>query len=202
MKRQLLVSQGKETGKEILNSLQFRQQTTPRVDIQIRPALTFEPKVNSIEIYLQVCNPSPPWNPKFWRPSEIIGTTVTPDASKDLVKHPRWIKILDRSLLCGHFCCISISDVFARSCPDDIDDFRKFGILEATASGIRQMIFQMGNGSFSGLIKLNTRGSRPCGKFESATRLLDIGFLVQGRRKSNLRIARDRRPRMKMGRLN
>ncbi|KAM3172749.1 hypothetical protein ACTXT7_013911 [Hymenolepis weldensis] len=96
MKRQLLVSQEKETVEEILNSVRFRYRTTPHVGVRIwvryrrhlcsrYTTVASEQKTDASEIYLDT-------HDLPWRPCEIIGPTVTPHASEDLEKDSRRIQ--------------------------------------------------------------------------------------------------------------
>ncbi|KAM3180889.1 hypothetical protein ACTXT7_015427 [Hymenolepis weldensis] len=73
--RQIIVSQ-EETVEEIINPLKFGDPPKPHFDVQIRVLhckilrsqyviLTFKPKMNLTEIYLDTCNLPPPWNPEI-----------------------------------------------------------------------------------------------------------------------------------------
>ncbi|KAM3171744.1 hypothetical protein ACTXT7_015995 [Hymenolepis weldensis] len=69
VKRLLLASQEEDTVEEILNSLQFRYQTTSHVGVQIWVRHRKNPR-------------SCRGIPQLWRPNAIISPTVSPDASK------------------------------------------------------------------------------------------------------------------------
>ncbi|KAM3181345.1 hypothetical protein ACTXT7_014554 [Hymenolepis weldensis] len=73
VKVQLIISQRKEIVVEIINPLQFRNRTRPHAGVQIwvhhhknlrsrYTALTFKPKMELTEIYLDICDLSSPWN--------------------------------------------------------------------------------------------------------------------------------------------
>ncbi|VDL58308.1 unnamed protein product [Hymenolepis diminuta] len=85
---------------------------------------------------------------------------------------------------------------FQKDSLDDNDVLRKIGILGVTASDICQMGSRsrqsIDDRSFSGPFRLNTRGQRSDNGIESATKLLDIGFLIQEGQKSesNLSVAK------------
>ncbi|KAM3178437.1 hypothetical protein ACTXT7_002584 [Hymenolepis weldensis] len=83
VKRQLFVSQGEETMEKILNPFHFRCLLMPGVGVHILEhhrknprfwyaTLTFKPKTDPTEIYLEACYFPLLWNPEIRGPNTII----------------------------------------------------------------------------------------------------------------------------------